>query len=218
MLLWTLWVWLLGYSFNKWGNRGWRLLRDIVSSSPLKQLPITALAALLRLLAKLWSDPELGVTLAGNTPSLDCLPGGDLLHLALNAVVSLKDGDGLCALSSLAADGTLFGKTMRDDSQPWESEAIVPLPRWSDNELLLLLFIVSAQFSSQCVCFLSISFLNLIPHLFFSSTCYQPHLNDSRLLGQSGGLLLSSESAVLRTAFTASAPSMPSSQHKDRYL
>lgn len=111
-----------------------------------------------------------------------------------------------------------LARLMRDDSQPWESEAIVPLPRWSDNELLLLLLFVSAQFSSQCVCFLSISFLNLIPHLFFSSPCYQPHLNDSTLLGQDGGLLPSSESALLRTAFTTSTPSVPSPQHKDRYL
>lgn len=78
MLFWMLRVWLLGYSFNKWGNGICRSLRDILSSSSLKQLPwglrcvVTrqqwSLLATLYIRPGVWSIPCRGHTQFGLPP------------------------------------------------------------------------------------------------------------------------------------------------------
>lgn len=122
------------------------------------------------------SDPELGITLAGDTLSLYRLPDGDLLHRAPCAVVFLKDSKDLRALSSTVIDGAPFGKTY-GRPQPtlgiW-SGVCPSSSAVTGKLLLLLLFSVTSSVFPPTHAFSCHRFFKTDSTSVFSSTCYQP--------------------------------------------
>ena len=147
------------------------------------------------------SDPECGITIAGDTPCLDSLPTGDLFHLALSALPKRRRP---CVLSLIGADRSLW--------QDWRE--ITAGSRQLKTLSFFLDDLIRATIATSFYCISSIffsihvfsfhQFLKLTLYPFLSPAVSIPTWNDSTLLNQASGFLPSLATASQRTKFTMS--------------
>lgn len=186
------------------------------SSSSLKQFSIVVFLMLLpKGSYSYWlnclSDSNLGKLLQRTHLVWTCLFSDDSFNLSLSAMLFLKDKDDLVSCPQWRQPMLSLARLMRDHSQPWESENIILLPRWSNMSYYFFLFIFLCQLNvfRNSHGFLSSVFKTGSTLLLFSS-CYQSHREWFHFTGSSYWISVLSYISNAKNQFTTCVHSISS--------